>query len=147
MTDLIVGAVAQVVSDRELIFNRGSEHGVEVGSIFKVLEASPVAIKDPETGEDLGAVQRVKVYVRAHEVADRFTIARTFRKRRVKAGGAGTSLTELFAPARYETRTETLDADDASNPFRVPNPVRIGDTVEEALSDEADELETVTVVR
>lgn len=147
---MITGSVARVVSDRELIINRGSEHGVTEGMIFKVLDAVPVEIIDPETQESLGAVQRVKVVVNAHEVSDKFTIVRTFRQRRINVGGSGVgSFSALFTPPKYEYRTETLRIDpDKGRPISASQSiVSVGDRVEESSHEEAEEIETVTLFR
>ncbi len=51
----IQGKIARVNSDRELIVNRGSDHGVKPGMIFRV-KGADVEITDPDTGESLGEV-------------------------------------------------------------------------------------------
>lgn len=55
MTDVIGGKVVRVNSDRELIINRGSEHGVGEGMLFRV-KGAPVDITDPDTGESIRRV-------------------------------------------------------------------------------------------
>lgn len=109
MTDRIVGKVARINSDRELIINRGSEHGVEEGLIFRV-KGAPIDITDPDSGASLGTVSSVKLFVRAEEVDGKFCIARTFRTKRVNVGGYGGigSLSGILQPPKYETRVETL---------------------------------------
>ena len=87
MTDRIVGKVAQVTSDRELIINRGSAHGVTAGTYFYV-KGEPVEVTDPDSGEVLGDVAPIKVVVNVAEVSEKFCIARTFRSHQVKVEDA-----------------------------------------------------------
>lgn len=117
----IEGKVAQVVSERELVINRGSEHGVIVGMRFEILEPDPAEIVDPDTGETLGVVQRTKVEVEAVEVQPKMTVCRTFRKVTVP-GRPATGITSSYAslsqsifgePAVPErTRYQTLRSDE-----------------------------------
>jgi hypothetical protein len=141
----ITGKVARVNSDRELIVNRGIEHGVTVGMHFRVRGAD-VEVKDPDTGDVIGNVSKVKVVVRVEEVAEKFSIARTFRSRTVNIGGAfeGLSgLSRILQPPRWETRVETLRRDprDGEEIFPGDRVVSVGDLVETA--EEAD-LDAVT---
>ncbi|MFT2691017.1 hypothetical protein [Clavibacter zhangzhiyongii] len=83
------GKVAEVVSDREVILNRGADHGVQVGMYFAILDPGAVGITDPDTNEPLGDIKVVKIVVRAIEVAPKITLARTFRTRTINVGGTG----------------------------------------------------------
>ncbi len=146
MTDRIVGKVARVSSDRELIINRGLEHGVEVGMIFRV-KGADIDVTDPDTGEPLGQVSRIKVLVRAEEVAEKFCIARTFRTRNVNVGGtnvAGLSLSEMFQPPKWETRVETLRRDPEADTrmSAAQSVVSVGDLVETADDEDMDAAAT-----
>lgn len=77
MAELIRGKVAQIISERSLAINRGSQHGVTEGMEFVVL--GPAAeIIDPDTSEHLGGIERHKVKVRATTVAAKFSICSTF---------------------------------------------------------------------
>ena len=84
-SSVLEGKVASLVSARELAINIGSEQGVKSGMLFAVLAPTPLDVRDPQTGELLGHVDREKVRVRASEVNPKFTICRTFRK--VRRGG------------------------------------------------------------
>lgn len=146
----IRGKVAEVVSHRELILNRGSEHGVKVGDFFAVLDPRSVGITDPDTGDPLGDIRKVKIVVQAVEVAPRLTLARTFRTRRVNLGGTGAGLGALTAAMqapRYVDQVETLRLDD--NAPRKIDPadsvVDRGDPFEEATSEEAEDVRSITV--
>lgn len=85
----VTGMVAEIVSDQEIILNRGSEHGLKEGDYFAILDPKANSVRDPETGEPLGGIRKVKIVVRATDVAPKLTLARTFRTRRVNIGGNG----------------------------------------------------------
>lgn len=144
MTERIVGKVAKVTSDRELIINRGSADGVEQGMYFYI-KGEPDEIIDPDTNEQLGKIAHIKVVVRADEVADKLCIAHTFRTRRIQVseaveggslyGSVGASLNPLAKSlqpprqAQYEEKVETLRLDPKKG--RPINPadsiVKVGD--------------------
>lgn len=161
MTDRIKGKVARVNSDRELIINRGSEHGVTEETYFYVRD-EPLVINDPDTDEPLGEVLPIKIVVRAEEVSEKFCIARTFRSRRVmvKEAQPGNENFALIAsswrqqlqpprPAEYETQVETLRMDPRKgSPISANDSVvRVGDTVESVLSGEDINPVTTTLFR
>lgn len=162
-TERIIGKVAQVTSDRELIINRGSEHGVKRDMFFKVKDEE-VVIQDPDTGDELGTVSPVKVVVRVDEVAPKFSIARTFREHRIKVqeaveGGAayhalqqGTSLRGMFqppVPEKWETRVETLRLDPRKGEHlpESESVVSRGDVVESVLPSESVDHITTTLFK
>lgn len=160
--DRIIGKVARVTSDRELIINRGSADGVKPGMVFKV-KGDEIEVPDPDTGESLGVVAPVKVFVEVAEVADKFSIARTFRERRVKIqdaveGGAGYYATKglgfqsMFqppSPAKWEVQVETLRMDPSQGEPLPPSQsvVSVGDIVESVLDDEEVDQITTTLFK
>ena len=95
---MIEGRVARILNERELVINRGSEHGVVLGMPFAVLAKESVDVTDPETGESLGALDRPKVRVQVTEVRERFAICETFELIEVK--GNIISPSEFFRPTR-----------------------------------------------
>jgi hypothetical protein len=115
-TKPIEGRVAQILNERELVINIGSNVGVNPGMKFRVLSGSPLVIRDPQTNEVIDTIDREKVQVEAREVRPRITICRTFRSWTT----AGLDLTgvrsalNILAPARVIS--ETLRAEDASLP-------------------------------
>ena len=128
MNDRIRGHVAQIIDDRTLVINRGSEHGVRIGMRFAVLNPKGAEITDPETGESIGSVDIDKVIVKVVRVESRLAVARTFQK-------FATGFTTLFGNMRTETlRIETatykqdLDEKDSY--------VKIGDPVVQVIGDE-----------
>lgn len=73
---LMTGLVARLVSDEELIINKGSYDGVRKNMIFDVLDPRTQDVTDPETGEDLGSFDRVLARVRVTDVLERMSMAR-----------------------------------------------------------------------
>lgn len=60
--------IARVLSSSEVILNKGSDAGVEVGQIYGILDNRTSGIKDPDTGEDLGDYPRYLTKVRVRSV-------------------------------------------------------------------------------
>jgi len=110
--DPIRGKVARVLNSRELAINVGSRDGVVVGMYFDVLDPKGEDIRDPDSGEVLGSVDRPKVRVQVTKVQERLSVASTYKKNEVNVGGRGVNfglgLSDLLMPPRYVTRFETL---------------------------------------
>lgn len=102
--------VAKVLNSREIAINAGSINGVEVGMIFDVLDQTTFDIKDPDTGEVIGSIQRPKVRVKIIDVQARLSIASTFQKKTINIGGKAPSggFSELFMPKKLIEVPETL---------------------------------------
>ncbi len=120
-TKRIRGKVAQVIDSREVALNIGSEHGVELNMLLDILTPKGQDIKDPDTGEVLGSVERAKTRVKVIQVKERLSVASTYRKRRVNVGGGGipvygisASAARLFEPPKWETRYETLKTNETT---------------------------------
>ena len=114
--DRIKGKVSGVLNERELSINIGSKHGVHRGMKFKILADKPMEIRDPDSNELLGNIDREKVQVQASEVYEKFSICKTFRKSIVGSFSLSgfTDWAEKFSP-RQEI-PETLKADDSALP-------------------------------
>ena len=128
MTDRVRGLVAELIDDRTLVINRGSDHGVQVGMRFAVLNRKGANVVDPETGESLGSVEIEKVLVKVVRVEPKFAVARTFRTFASPFGRL------LSAPQR-----ETLRTDSATYKHELSEEdsyVKIGDPVVESVGDE-----------
>ena len=108
----IEGAVARILNARELVLNRGTDHGVEIGMQFAVLNSQGGSITDPETGETLGSIELPKVIVKVVQVYEKLAVASTFRQYKTKAGTFASinMLDALYAPS--QTLTETLKTND-----------------------------------
>jgi len=101
---MIEGQVAAIINERELAINRGSDHGVERGMKFEVLEKRPVPITDPETQQELGSVTIVKIRVRVADVEPQWSIAETY-----EVIGGKTSLAFLMGMEAGHVRTLRTD--------------------------------------
>lgn len=110
----IRGKVARVLNDREVAFNIGLDHGVEIGMRFNILSTKGLDIQDPDTGESLGSVDRPKACVKVLMVQDKLSVAGTFETRKVNVGGTGLPLAAIFEPPKWEERYVTLRSDDAT---------------------------------
>lgn len=136
----IEGKVARVVTTREVVINRGATHGVEKGMYFAIFDPRFTEIRDPDSGEPLGNIERRKAIVRVVEVFELMALAKTFRFR-VVGGGLGGGVAALFEPRRrvYETleiseyTSNELDEDDSI--VKSGDPVKQVDYVEESQPD------------
>ena len=133
----IHGKVARVLTTREVALNRGSTDGVRSGMVFKILTPKGSEIEDPDTGEVIGTVELEKARVRVTSVQDRVSVASTFRTHRVNVGGSGLALSRMFTPPKWETRIETLIADENATEDLPEEEsfVRTGDPVVQVLDD------------
>lgn len=136
----IIGKVAGVLNARELFINIGSSKGVRVGMRFKVLTKEPLEVRDPDTGDILGIVDREKVRVKVVEVQESFSICRTYRSKTIGGGlyATGGALADLMGPAKEVP--ETLQADASSYPPPLSEEesyVKKGDRVAMVTSDDS----------
>ena len=77
--DPIAGRVARLITQDELVINRGREHGMDNGMVCVVLDPRTEHVTDPESGEDLGSLRRVKVRLIVVDTGDRVSLARADR--------------------------------------------------------------------
>src|ERR1700730_3824695 len=87
MSERIRARVAEVLTERELVLNKGSEDGVSIGMRFAILNRKGADIVDPDTGKSMGPVELEKTIVKVVRLQERLAIARTFRTYR--QGGSG----------------------------------------------------------
>lgn len=150
MPKKVNGVVAQIVSDREVILNRGSLDGMVVGDFYKVLDPKTIDIKDPESGKSIGSILRIKIVLKAVDVGDHLTIARTFRSKEVNVGGVGPNvLGGLLTPPKFIDKVETLRRGEGQ-----PEPigeresiVAVGDPFQNATPDDVDSTRSVSLWR
>ena len=118
MTAPIRGKVARILNSREMVINVGAHNGVTVGMRFEVMDAKGEDIRDPDTGELLGSLERPKVEVEVARVQERLSVASTYKQESVNVGGVGivgaigTPFGEILRPAKWETRYETLKTEE-----------------------------------
>ncbi|MDF2826411.1 MAG: hypothetical protein K0R68_3819 [Mycobacterium sp.] len=74
----LTGQVALVEDDYTLVINRGAEAGVTPGMVFAVYSDSGQVITDPESGRELGRLEREALQVRVFDVHPLFARAHTF---------------------------------------------------------------------
>ena len=139
------GKVARLLNSRELAINIGSTQGVELGMRFDVLDLAGEDIRDPDTDELLGSLQRSKVRVKVVRVEPRLSVASTYRSKQVNVGGmAGADLygvQKLFEPARYTRKYETLKATEGTweELHEEDSIVKLGDPVVQVIGDATEE--------
>lgn len=126
---MITGKVARILGDEEVVLNVGSEDGVEEDMEFVIFSESDHII-DPDTGEDLGAIEIVKGRVEVYHVMEKISRARTLTYQvRVPSPYERTFLGmgRLLAPD-YETRRRKLQVgEDQVSPLDEDLAVRVGD--------------------
>ena len=108
----IRGKVARVLNTREIAINVGVKDGVTVGMYFNVMDLQYEDIRDPDTDEVLGSIERQKVRVKIIHVQEKLSLATTYRSKRVNTGGRDFLSLGPFArslmPPNWVTRYETL---------------------------------------
>lgn len=77
----IRGSVAQLVTIEELVINRGTRDGVIRDMIFDVLDPLTQDVKDPDSGEILGSIDRILARVRITEVEERISVGQLVSRR------------------------------------------------------------------
>ena len=114
MTEPIRGKVAQILNSREIAINVGSTDGVVVGMYFDVIDPKGEDIKDPDTDEVLGSIDRPKVRVRVTRVKERLSVASTYREKRVNVGGRRQfgDFSRVLMPPKWVTKYETLKTEE-----------------------------------
>lgn len=116
MAGPIRGKVAQVLNSREVAINVGSDHGVTKGMYFDIVDPKGEDIRDPDTGDVLGSLERPKVRVQVVTVQPKLSVASTYKKKKVNLGGEGglafshsiQSLSRQLMPPNWVTKYETF---------------------------------------
>ncbi|WP_273846251.1 hypothetical protein [Rubrobacter calidifluminis] len=70
------GKVAKILTNNEIVINRGSKDGVKPGMLFEIFSPGGEEVWDPDTGETLGTVEDVKAKAEVTEVKERLAVAR-----------------------------------------------------------------------
>ena len=134
MSEPIRGKIASVINEREIAINVGTAHGVKVGMEFDVIGVYDEEIKDPDTAEVLGSIERPKVRVRVAHVQEKLSVASTYRIKKVNIGGEGGPLgpfARSLMPPEWVEKYETLRVEDkAWSPLSEEDSyVKVGDPV------------------
>jgi hypothetical protein len=130
--DNVRGTVARILNEREIVINRGSNHGVKVGMQFAVLDPDFEELVDPETGDPLGEIDVPKAFLKTTRVAANFSVASTFRTFTV---GGGPLRSLLDNPV---TQVEELETDSSTlkGEREHRRAVNVGDPVVQARHDQ-----------
>ena len=143
MTEPIRGKVARILTSREMVINVGSSSGVVVGMRFEVMDTKGQDVRDPDTGDLLGSIERPKVRVEVSKVQERLSVASTYNKFSVNVGGTGirigSTLSDSFMPPKWETKYETLKTEEKTweDLDEEDSYVKIGDPVVQILESSA----------
>lgn len=113
------GRVVRLITDDELLFNRGSQHGVKKGMYFEVIDPITEDVIDPVTGENLGSIKRQKARIRVISVNERMAQAEVYPQRGREGILASTNV--LMGP---KPRSGSL-----TDSQRWPDGVTVGDRV------------------
>ncbi|NKX56282.1 hypothetical protein [Arthrobacter mobilis] len=132
----ITGKVARLLDERELVINRGGEHGVMEGMRFRILSDKTYEVTDPDDDDVvIGELPITKTVVKVIEVHPRMCVAKTFRTIPGTPGiltstvwgssfmGKSARTEEILIASDQEAFRDTLTADDLA--------VRVGDIAEE----------------
>lgn len=131
---MLRGKVARVLNSREVAINIGSTSGVEVGMKFDIMSDKREDIRDPDTNEVLGSIDRPKVRVTISHVEERVAVAATYKRTRVNVGGIDTLMSPFsraLSPPKWVERVETLktsertweDLDESQSYVKTGDPV------------------------
>lgn len=141
MAERIQAKVAQILTARDLVLNKGSTEGVRDGMRFAVLYRKGADVKDPDTGEVLGSVDLPKTFVKVVAVKEHLCVARTFREFRSRGSSVWSVLaaSTALSGAAPKTRVETLKTDEArlkDDLDEQESYVKIGDPAIQMLDEE-----------
>lgn len=127
----IEGQVAEILDRYTLATNIGREDGVEEGMKFEVYEEGPV-ITDPETGEELGQPETVKVTLVVKEVKEKMSIMET-----PTTTVERDTFSEMLAPfKKYERKQRKINTDEYVKDDR--KMVSTGDPVRQVIEEETE---------
>ena len=149
--EAISGKVARILNSREIVINIGEIDGVMAGMYFDVLDPKGQNIKDPDTGEILGSMDRPKIRVKVTKVQDKLSLAATFRKERINIGGKlglglDFSFVEYLMSPKWITIYENLKTDERTGEDlkEEESYVKTGDPVIRVIDEVHEESEELT---
>lgn len=145
----VEGKVAKVLTNNEIVINRGRIDSVKRGMIFEVFSPDGEEVWDPDTGETLGTVEDVKAKAEVTEVKDRLAIARLQPSEQTPFGAANMGemqeqLQRIFGQMfgddvrvqGFGTNPQGSDEDDdlesmLGGPLKDLSQIQVGDAVRE----------------
>lgn len=131
MSKVIQGRVATILDPHQIAFNVGSEDGVTEGSIVRLRRS--VKVKDPDSDDELGTVNLIKLSLVVNLVEERYCVARVRDRSERQAGNS-----ILFGNQPLMRVDETnIDREANAVPGRDAVKVRVGEyvTIEVAEGD------------
>ena len=145
----IKGKVAKVLTERDLVINKGDADGVEVGMRFKVLNKNGTDIRDPDNPSHIiGTVEMTKVVVKVVSVQEHLAVARTFKSIDVPPSGALGNVAATYGSvfgtlgSTGGRRVETLRSSEktaAQEMDEKDSYIRIGDPVVQVVAGDAED--------
>lgn len=105
MKDLYNLKVASVESEFRVVLNAGEVDGVRAGMTFVIFELGDDII-DPDTGESLGKLERVKGKIEITHVQEKMSVGTSsdFTKQRIPVPARNALSGSLFGSTEYEER-------------------------------------------
>jgi hypothetical protein len=123
LTGRIEGKVAQIIDGRQLIINRGAEHGVKVGMRFAVLDTRAADVRDPDTNEPIGSMFFQKSKVEITDVEPKIALAQTFERVPVSETDRLLGVAGVFAQAQpFVTLDKSVQRGDLVREIPPPAP-------------------------
>lgn len=128
----IRGKVADIEDRYVLVINKGSADGVQIGTIFGIMDPDGAPVIDPDSGEELGRREVEKLRVKVIDVYPRFCRASTYRMVSPLMGSIGASrslrnITDSLGGREHIVNQRVSEAQDSATQAAVT--VNIGDSV------------------
>lgn len=144
MTKQIKAKVAMILNTREIAISAGENMGVKKGMYFDVIHPNGEDIKDPDTGEVLGSLERKKVRLKIIDVREKISIASTYKSIKVNVGGDLESMylnigpiARALMPPKWITKYQTIRSDEApwDDLDEESSFIKVGDPVIQVMQD------------
>lgn len=116
MSDKIQGTVLRVLSDQDVVIDKGHEDGVSEGDYIAISGDTDSNVVFSEDGKNLGKLITIKASLRVTQVTDNLAIASTYRMVDVNVSGMGFGLTsppglaQLTSPPKHERRIQKIES-------------------------------------
>lgn len=136
------GKIIRVIGVRDVVVNRGSDDGIEVGDYIGIVDPNEEPVTDPESGADLGGLRIYKASLRISTLSRRFAVASTYKTTQTNVGGVmpDVDMGKFWSPPNFVTEMEKLELEDTSiQPIRPEEvTISIGDEFEIIEKETAD---------
>jgi len=119
--------VIKIVDEYTLVISAGAQHAIKANQVFEIYEPGDV-IKDPETGEDFGTLDIIKVNIVVKNVLPKVSIC-TNQARNSSLASAVIAINDFgSSPEKFN-----IDPIDISGPVSANKKIKIGDLVRTPL--------------